>query len=111
MKYINKEGLLLWLPDSMPALRPGFSDFYLLVHQCMLLSLPRIQLEEAITRASDTFVLILHAELSRLRQDLCIITVPGTLEAWDLTISRAPLRTSIRDTRPPNGSAAADAYA
>ena len=35
----------------------------------------------------------------------------GTLEAWDLTIRRAPLQSSMRDTRPQEGSAAADAYA
>ena len=35
----------------------------------------------------------------------------GTLKAWDLTIRRAPLQSSMRDTRPQEGSAAADAYA
>ena len=35
----------------------------------------------------------------------------STLEAWDLTIRRASRQSSMRDTRPQEGSAAADAYA
>ena len=35
----------------------------------------------------------------------------STLEAWDLTIRRVSLQTSMRDTRPQEGSAAAGAHA
>ena len=115
------------------ALRPWLSDFYLLAlanPTATLLSLSRIQFQEATSRASDTFALTLHAALSGLRQGWRIITVAGknvespqealeicpnvqeriwiralnrhskyvksldnfkgTLEAWDLTIRRAP---------------------
>ena len=33
----------------------------------------------------------------------------NTLEAWDFTVRRAPPQSSMRDTRPQEGSAAADA--
>ena len=63
----------------MPSLRPWLSDFYLALAKptATLLSRSRIQFEEAITRASDTFVLNSHAELSGLRQCWRIITVAG----------------------------------
>ena len=141
----------MWF-DSLPALRPWISDFYLALAKptATLLSLSRIQFQEAISRASDNFVMASHAELSGLRQGLRRITVAGkevrspqeavefptfgvtswfglstlatgmskhqedfrnTLEAWNLTIRRAPLQSSMLDTRLQEGSAAADACA
>ena len=72
-------GLLMWLADSMPALRPWLSEFYPALAQpsATLLSLSRIQFKEAISRASDTFVFTSHAELSGLRQGWRIITIAG----------------------------------
>ena len=89
----------------MPALRPLLSDFYLALAKptATFVGALKSSVRDAITRASVTFVLISHAELSGLRQ--------GTLEAWNLNIRRAPLETCMRDTQPPNGSATADAHA
>ena len=120
-----------WLPDFCLALAKPTAT---------LLSLSSVQLQEAIIGASDTLVLTSHAELSGLRQGWRIITVAGkevqspqeAVETcpnvrariwkralnprsgyvkWDLTIRRAPLQSSMRATRPQEGSAAADAYA
>ena len=143
----------MWLADSMKALRPWISDFYLSLAKATatLLSLSRIQFQEAISRASDNFVMTSHAELSGLRHGWRTIKVAGkelqspqeavetcpnvrsriwvrtliprsrfvkaredfrnTLEAWEFAFLRAPLQSSMQDTRTQVGSAATDAYA
>ena len=74
------EGLLMWFADSMPALRPWLSNYYLALAKptATLLSLSKIQFEEASSRTSDTFLCSpSHAELSGLRQGWRIIRVAG----------------------------------